>query len=182
MSASGVSRPFRTNYIMTKSDDGHSSAEASIGLICHLIELFLSHVHVQQAPILLVENIVMTLKDGTCTPPLCFAMCSASIKYLVHQEADMSPNRALRAFFATKARQYIRGGHWSSSLQRLQAHCVLVLREMHEANGSEAWIELCMHDPRGSLFSATNDPQLRPKPCSNCFRLSRKTTYAYRRV
>ncbi|KAK5216009.1 hypothetical protein LTR72_010983 [Exophiala xenobiotica] len=112
------------------------------GLICHLIELFFSHVNVQQAPLILAEDFFTNLKSGTCSAALCFAMCSTSMHYLVHRSTISLRDTVSEHLFALKARRCLANDRNRHLVHRVQSHCVLALHEMHQANGLQAWVEL----------------------------------------
>lgn len=118
-----------------------------IDLLGHLIELYWTHVHVQQTPPMTAESFFADLKTQKCPSALCYAMCAAAIAYslnsavrLVHQGYGL----------AKKARKCLEGFPPHEYLRRAQTYCVLTLYEISYGSAVNAWSDLGWYSSRQS--------------------------------
>lgn len=111
-------------------------------MVCHLIELYWTHVDVQQASCMCKETFFNRVKSGTVPAYLCFAMLAASAKYLDHKAVKAFLGQGQEAAFAQKARERLMTVGEDDLVSHGQAFCVLALYEMHRGNGVQAWADI----------------------------------------
>ncbi|KAL2415134.1 hypothetical protein ABEF91_002801 [Exophiala dermatitidis] len=138
-------------------------SEARMETICHLIELFWTHVDVQQTSCLCKEDFFNKLESKNCPDYLCFAMLAVSAKYLNHKAAKALLGPGQETGFAYKARTRLMAIDEEDLLSRGQALCVLALYEMHRGNGVQAWADLSLAESLIQLLQSQQ--QSSPETC-----------------
>lgn len=114
-----------------------------MGLICHLIELFFTHVIMQQPPLFTPGDFFDRLKSGSKEVGLlCLAMAAASVRYLGHGAAETESGECKGILFTQKVRIGLLGPMNRNSVDRIQTLCLLALYEAQSANGAQAWCDL----------------------------------------
>lgn len=129
-----------------------------LDILCHLLELFWTHVHNHQWPILSPRLLYQAIKARECPHFLCLAICAASHRFSSHPALRGSPgSTSLAETFVTLARQQL---YQLQNLEvaRIQSLCILILYEAAVGRGSQAWADngncaLCFTLDRNSLSS-----------------------------
>ncbi len=119
-----------------------SKHQANMEMICQLIELYWTHVDVQQTSCVCKETFFNQVKSGNFSAGLCFAMLAVSAKYLNHKAAKSFLGHGQEAVLAHKARERLTTVGNDDLVDHGQAFCILALYEMHRGNGVQAWVDI----------------------------------------
>ncbi|KAL4799625.1 hypothetical protein BDV19DRAFT_385390 [Aspergillus venezuelensis] len=133
-----------------------TSEDTIVDTLCHLVEIFWSHVHNQQWPILDPRTIYQTIKSRQCPQYLCLAMCAASHRFSSHQTLrEKDGLRTMDKLLAAMSRQHVyRLGTFNIEL--VQTLCVLILYEAAVGRGNHAWADTAF--ARGAIDVILNSP------------------------
>lgn len=119
------------------------------GLVCHLVMVFCSIINVQQGNIICAAGLLQNLSDTVASKALCFAMCSASIKYSGSRVLQAHSRQVLEDKFAELARISLQETPTNASrvedhdrLLRAQTLYILSSHEGDRGNGAQAWYDL----------------------------------------
>ncbi|KAK4939247.1 Gypsy retrotransposon integrase-like protein 1 [Elasticomyces elasticus] len=138
--------------------EGRCSDAGDVDLICHLVELFYTHVYVQQTPPWSVGDFYVKLKSGKkAIARLCLAMAAASTKYLVHDTANNASEGCKGDTYARQARISLLELVDGDLVERAQTLCTLSIYEMYRANGVQAWCDIELARNYVQILNATHN-------------------------
>lgn len=122
------------------------SPSASIGLICHLVELFHSHASKHLQDVVPATFLFPALIAGQEVRPLLLAMCANCTRFSAHPAAGahISGHDAVDAHFATSAQRLLvtRGLREIHHLNHIRTLCVLVEYEASQSRGRLSWAHI----------------------------------------
>lgn len=108
-------------------------------MLCHLIDIFWSHAHNQQFPIVQRSTFDQRIDGNNCPWYLFLAMCAAGVNFSnhpkIHQEQD---GVTLGDNFYSMARQAVHSDNDGQSISRIQTFCLLAIYDSYRGHGKQA--------------------------------------------
>ena len=121
----------------------NESENALVAILCHLLELFWTHVHNQQWPILNPRSLYQSIRARQCPSFLCLAICAVSYRFSSHPLVrNFSGSTAtLDEILVLTARRDLYQQLEQQDLARIQTLCVLILWDTASGRGTQAWAD-----------------------------------------
>jgi Fungal specific transcription factor domain len=114
-----------------------------VDLVFHLIEVFDTFVHSQQFWLFQHETFLECLTEASCTKGFVLAACAIGARFSRHRSVMSPSGRLMRKHFAANARLHLASPtERAHILDRLRCLCLLVVYEMAEGNGTQAWCDI----------------------------------------